>query len=192
MATKTVTLKDSNGDTLYPVTDSNVVNINQQKTLAQALDGVVYAEDPTQNATPTAWVTSDDIAWNTCNVIIDSSPSASTFFGGSYSKTFTVPKDGYYEISTPFSCIAHRSANAQSALYVAIDSSTKFTYSYMSTSGDTEWGTNRRTIGSASFIVALTAGQHTLSTSGNLYYDSSISGYTAIGSFYAKYFAPSS
>lgn len=65
MATKTVTLKDSNGDTLYPVTDSNVVNINQQKTLAQALDGVVYAEDPTQNATPTAWVTSGDIDWTT-------------------------------------------------------------------------------------------------------------------------------
>lgn len=65
MTTKTVTLKDSNGDTLYPVTDSNVVNINQQKTLAQALDGVVYAEDPTQNATPTAWVTSGDIDWTT-------------------------------------------------------------------------------------------------------------------------------
>lgn len=65
MATKTVTLKDSNGDTLYPVTDSNVVNINQQKTLAQALDGVVYAEDPTQNATPTAWVTGSDINWST-------------------------------------------------------------------------------------------------------------------------------
>lgn len=63
MATKSVTLKDSNGDTLYPVTDSNVVNINQQKTLAQALDGVVYAEDPTQNATPTGWVTSSDINW---------------------------------------------------------------------------------------------------------------------------------
>ena len=137
-------------------------------------------------------VTSSDIDWSTCNVVIDNSPNTSTFFGGSYSKTFTVPKDGYYEISTPFSCIAHRVANAQSALYVAIDNSIKFTYSYMSTSGDTEWGTSRRTIGSTSFIVALTAGQHTLSTSGNLYYDSSISGYTSIGSFYAKYFAPSS
>lgn len=65
MATKTVTLKDSNGDTLYPVTDSNVVNINQQKTLAQALDGVVYAEDPTQEAEPTAWVKSSDVDWST-------------------------------------------------------------------------------------------------------------------------------
>lgn len=65
MATKTVTLKDSNGDTLYPVTDSNVVNINQQKTLAQALDGVVYAEDPTQSATPTAWVTNSDLNYGT-------------------------------------------------------------------------------------------------------------------------------
>lgn len=65
MATKTVTLKDSNGDTLYPVTDSNVVNINQQKTLAQALDGVVYAEDPTTAVTPAPWVTSSDIDWST-------------------------------------------------------------------------------------------------------------------------------
>lgn len=65
MATKTVTLKDSNGDTLYPVTDSNVVNINQQKTLAQALDGVVYAEDPTAPANPNAWITNSDIDWST-------------------------------------------------------------------------------------------------------------------------------
>lgn len=137
-------------------------------------------------------ITGDNIDWSTCNVIIDSSPTASTFFGGSYSKTFTVPKDGYYEISTPFSCVTHRVANAQSYLDVKIDNNIVFTYSYMSTSGDNEWGANRRTIGSTSFIIALTAGQHTLSTSGNLYYDSSISAYTSIGSFYAKYFAPSS
>ena len=161
-----VTLKKADGTVIYP-----------QSVIAQVAEGSISGSQ---------------IDWSTCNVIIDSSPTASTFFGGSYSKTFTVPEDGYYEISTPFSCVAHRTSNAQAALYVAIDNSTKFTYSYMSTSGDTEWGTNRRTIGSASFIVALTAGQHTLSTSGNLYYDSSLSAYTTISSFYAKYFAPSS
>lgn len=84
MANKVVTLKNSNNDTLYPVTDSNAVNINQQKTLAQALDGVVYAEDPTAAATTmyekqlkdqngdnivpalgTATVTSTNIDWST-------------------------------------------------------------------------------------------------------------------------------
>lgn len=161
-----VTLKKPDGTVIYP-----------QSVIAQVADGSISGSQ---------------IDWNTCNVIIDSSPTASTFFGGSYSKTFTVPEDGYYEISTPFSCVVHRSLNAQAALYVAIDNSTKFTYSYMSASGDTEWGTNRRTIGSVSFIVSLTAGQHTLSTSGDLYYDSYLSAYTSIGSFYAKYFAPSS
>lgn len=95
MATKTVTLKDSNGDTLYPVTDSNVVNINQQKTLAQALDGVVYAEDPTQNATPTAWVTSDDIDWTTMPGSYSTTEQKTPFvwIDGKpiYKKTFVVP-----------------------------------------------------------------------------------------------------
>ena len=100
MATKSVTLKDSNGDTLYPVTDSNVVNINQQKTLAQALDGVVYAEDPTQNATPTAWVTGSDIDATqmpgASGPTIITGSVTSTSWAQVGADTFTPAKDGLY------------------------------------------------------------------------------------------------
>lgn len=110
MATKSVTLKDSNGDTLYPVTDSNVVNINQQKTLAQALDGVVYAEDPTTSANPNAWITPGDIDWSTFT-------DGSTYFTiGSLLIQFGTADFGNQSYSSGFWGSTNRSANQN--LYV--------------------------------------------------------------------------
>lgn len=189
MATKSVTLKDSNGDTLYPVTDSNVVNINQQKTLAQALDGVVYAEDPTTQVQPTAWVTNGDINWSTLNVIIDDNVP-STFFSGSYSKSFSVPVTGYYEINAPFSALAYKQANAIYNFRIKIDNVEKARYVYASVNSSADWGTCRRTITSTPFVVELAAGTHTISTADGNFWDTTYSLLT-VTAITAKFIAPS-
>lgn len=187
-----VTLKSPSDEDIYPVTDASGIRVTGNVTLQQALDGFVYAEDPTAAATASPWVTSSDIDWTTLNVVIDDNPSRTTFFGGTYSKQFTVPTAGYYEISTPFSCVCYRASNVRNYLELTIDGTVEFVYGYYSVTGDMDWGTTRRTITSSNFVVYLTAGTHTIGTQGNLYYDHvSSTNYTALKAFYAKYFAPS-
>lgn len=158
-----------------------------QSTSATANIQTIYSVDAIDTTAVTPTVTADMIDWTTLNVLIDTAPTASTFFGGSYTHTFTAPVAGYYEINTPFSCLCHRTANALNTLTLSMDSTSFAIYTYASESGDTEWGMSRRTITATSPVtVHLSAGTHTLTTSGDLYYDSAMSSNSFIGTITAK------
>lgn len=62
---KIVTLKSPSDEDIYPVTDASGIRVTGNVTLQQALDGFVYADDPTTPATPDAWITPSDIDWTT-------------------------------------------------------------------------------------------------------------------------------
>lgn len=62
---KIVTLKSSSNEDIYPVTDASGIRVTGNVTLQQALDGFVYADDPTTQANPEAWITSGDVNWST-------------------------------------------------------------------------------------------------------------------------------
>lgn len=62
---KIVTLKSPSDEDIYPVTDASGIRVTGDVTLQQALDGFVYADDPTSPATPAPWVTADDVDWST-------------------------------------------------------------------------------------------------------------------------------
>lgn len=62
---KIVTLKSPSDEDIYPVTDASGIRVTGNVTLQQALDGFVYADDPTAPANPEAWITSGDIDWTT-------------------------------------------------------------------------------------------------------------------------------
>ena len=156
-------------------------------TNATANIQTIYSVDAIDTTAVTPTVTADMIDWTTLNVLIDTAPTASTFFGGAYTHVFTAPVAGYYEINTPFSCLCHRTANALNTLTLSVDSTSFAIYTYASEAGDTEWGMSRRTITSASPVtVHLSAGTHTLTTSGDLYYDSAMSSNSFIGTITAK------
>lgn len=123
-------------------------------------------------------VTADKIDFTTSVVAITSGIAKATYFQGETSTTFTVPVAGTYLFVDCFTGVFHRVASANNVLKVNVDDSTIIQYAYCSVSGDTEWGTTRRTISGASRAITLTAGSHTLKTSGNLYYDDSYLGPT--------------
>lgn len=62
---KIVTLKNPNDEDIYPVTDASGIRVTGNITLQQALDGFVYADDPTTPANPDGWITPNDIDWST-------------------------------------------------------------------------------------------------------------------------------
>lgn len=62
---KIVTLKSPNDEDIYPVTDASGIRVTGNITLQQALDGFVYADNPTTPANPEAWITSRDVDWST-------------------------------------------------------------------------------------------------------------------------------
>ena len=62
---KIVTLKNPNDEDIYPVTDASGIRVTGNITLQQALDGFVYADDPTTPANPDGWITPNDIDWDT-------------------------------------------------------------------------------------------------------------------------------
>lgn len=61
---KIVTLKSPSAEDIYPVTDASGIRVTGNVTLQQALDGFVYADDPTSSVSPEAWITSNDIDWS--------------------------------------------------------------------------------------------------------------------------------
>lgn len=185
MAEYIKTLKEDNNDITYPITVSDAVFVGND-TLTNKISGYVTAQDIASTSAITPTITSSMIDWTTINVIIDSIPSKGDFLEGTYTKTFSVPVAGYYEISTPFSALCHRTTNALNTLVIDIDSVGAFSYTYASESADTEWGMSRRLITSSAFTVHLTAGTHTLSTAGNLYWESGAPSYTSISIFTAK------
>ena len=69
-----------------------------------------------------------------------------------------------------------RAYNASNNLTVKIDGTQVLKYRYDSITNDQEWGNNRRTITGTQNIVTLSAGSHTITTTGNLYL------YDAVGS----------
>ena len=120
-------------------------------------------------------VTAAKIDWDSVTIIIDDNVTTSAFFNGSYSKTFTVPVDGYYEINAPFSELAHKQANAIYYFRHKVDNVEKKRYVYASVNSDTDWGTCRRTITSTPFTMYLAAGQHTFSTTDGNFWDTTYS-----------------
>lgn len=62
---KIVTLKSPSAEDIYPVTDASGIRVTGNVTLQQALDGFVYADDPTAPANPNAWITGSDVDWTT-------------------------------------------------------------------------------------------------------------------------------
>lgn len=120
-------------------------------------------------------VTAAKIDWDSVTIIIDDNVTSSAFYNGSYSKTFTVPVNGYYEINAPFSELAHKQANAIYYFRHKVDNVEKKRYTYASVNSDTDWGTCRRTITSTPFTMYLTAGQHTFSTTDGNFWDTTYS-----------------
>ena len=120
-------------------------------------------------------VTAAKIDWDSVTIIIDDNVTSSAFYNGSYSKAFTVPVDGYYEINAPFSELTHKQANAIYYFRHKIDNVEKKRYVYASVNSDSDWGTCRRTITSTPFTVYLTAGQHTFSTTDGNFWDTTYS-----------------
>lgn len=141
------------------------------------INGVITTENIANSAVTTAKinngaVTADKIDFTTLNVIIDTNPSYTAFFGYStYSKKFTVPKTGYYIIHDSWCGVFKRINNSINTLDVKIDNTRVAQYIYASVGNDDQWGATRRTITGQDILVRLTAGEHTLSVSGNLYYD---------------------
>lgn len=162
---------------------------NQSTNTTVNLAGGIYADDPTAPANPDAWITNGDINWNTLNVIIDDNVP-STFFNGSYSKSFSVPVSGYYEINAPFSALAYKQANAIYNFRIKIDNIEKVRYTYASVNSSADWGTCRRTITSTPFVIELTAGTHTFSTADGNFWDTTYSLLT-VTAITAKFIAPS-
>lgn len=99
-----------------------------------------------------------------------------SFFNGSYSQSFTIPVDGTWELHTPFSVVAHRASANVNSLVVLVDGTPIMRYVYASETADSEWGMSRRTISGIARVLTLTSGVHTITTSGNLYYESSSGG----------------
>lgn len=58
---KIVTLKSPSDEDIYPVTDASGIRVTGNLTLQQALDGFVYADDPTAPANPDGWITSSEV-----------------------------------------------------------------------------------------------------------------------------------
>ena len=116
-----------------------------------------------------------NIDFATLNIIIDNDPSTYNFFANNYSKSFTVSKSGYYIIHDNWCGVFKRVYNGVQSLEVKVDGVRQALYTYASVNSDQEWGTTRRTITGQDFLVYLTAGEHTLSTSGNLYFDDTYS-----------------
>lgn len=101
--------------------------------------------------------------------MIDNTVDNTKFFGGTYSKQFSVTEAGDYLIMDCFSSVMGRASNASNTLYFKLDNTNIIKYRYDSVPSDQNWGDNRRTIAGTQRIVTLTAGTHTVSTSGNLY-----------------------
>lgn len=121
-------------------------------------------------------ITSNMLSLDKLSFVIDGNVDSSQFFGGTYSQTFTVETSGNYLILDSFSSAMGRAYNASNNLTVKIDGTQVLKYRYDSVTGDQDWGTNRRTITGTQNIVALSAGSHTITTTGNLYL------YDAVGS----------
>lgn len=212
MATYIKTLKEDNGDIVYPQTNTDAVYTSGGETLETRISKYVTAEDVAQSVASFGTVTTgmldddaittakiDDAAvttakidddavttakiddgaitpakinWSAFNVVIATTVNVN-FFSGNYSVNFTAPKTGYYIIHDSWCGVFERISNSINTLDVKIDNTTVAKYIYASRSVDTEWGDSRRTITGQDILIYLTAGQHTLSTSGNLYYDAS-------------------
>ena len=96
---KIVTLKSPSDEDIYPVTDASGIRVTGNVTLQQALDGFVYADDPTSSANPDGWVTPSEIDWSAFSSVIQTGTITNqTFYTnttGGQVKSFTFP--------TPFS-----------------------------------------------------------------------------------------
>lgn len=97
---KIVTLKSSNDEDIYPVTDASGIRVTGNVTLQQALDGFVYADDPTAPAQPAPWVASSDIRWATITL------------GGTWTTTQSISSTGgYIQKSIDISSLGFSSAD---------------------------------------------------------------------------------
>lgn len=101
---KIVTLKNPSDEDIYPVTDASGIRVTGNVTLQQALDGFVYADDPTAPATPTAWITGSDIDWSTVTprVIAAGTHNFGTVSSGTvknYTVTIPTQPDANYAVS---------------------------------------------------------------------------------------------
>jgi hypothetical protein len=160
----------ANVETIYSVDVSSTQPITQVVSTAMIQDEAVTTAKIDDEA-----VTAAKIDWDSVTIIIDDNVTSSAFYNGSYSKTFTVPVNGYYEINAPFSELAHKQANAIYHFRHKVDNVEKKRYVYASVNSDSDWGTCRRTITSTPFTMYLTAGQHTFSTTDGNFWDTTYS-----------------
>ena len=102
---KIVTLKSPSDEDIYPVTDASGIRVTGNITLQQALDGFVYADDPTAQANPEAWITPSDIDWSAFT-------DGSTYFTiGSLLIQFGTKDFGNHSYSSRFWGSTNRSAD---------------------------------------------------------------------------------
>lgn len=116
-------------------------------------------------------ITSDNVDWTTFGVIVVDTGTVGSYFSGQSSATFNIPQNGVYILFDCFSGTFQRVANAVNQLSVKIDGNQVIRYDYMSIPQDEYWGSTRRPITGTQRKLTLTAGNHTISTSGNLYFD---------------------
>lgn len=209
MATYIKTLKEDNGDIVYPQTSTDAIYTSGGETLETRISKYVTAEDIAQSVASFGTVTTgmldddaittakiDDDAVTTAKIddgavtnaklasaavtpantdlssfviIIDDAVNNSTFFAGTYSKQFSVSLAGTYLIMDCWCSTMGRTANASNTLYLKLDNTNIVKYRYDSIPTDANWGDNRRTLTGTQRTVTLTAGSHTISTSGNIY-----------------------
>lgn len=100
---KIVTLKSPNAEDIYPVTDASGIRVTGNVTLQQALDGFVYADDPTAPANPDGWITPSDIDWDTFNYST-TEQRVGTWIDGKpiYKQTYQIPSGPSSETSTVY------------------------------------------------------------------------------------------
>lgn len=170
----------ANIETIYSVDVSSTQPVTQVISTAMIQDEAVTTAKIDDGAVTSAkiddeTVTAAKIDWDSITIIIDDNVTSSAFYNGSYSKTFTVPVDGYYEINAPFSELAHKKANSIYYFRHKVDNVEKKRYAYASVNSDSDWGTCRRTITSTPFTMYLTAGQHTFSTTDGNFWDTTYS-----------------
>ena len=156
---KAVTLKNSNNEEVYPVTDLSLVNGNIPT--GRIADNAITTPKIANGA-----VTSDKIDWTTMTCGIVSSPASSTIPANGRTRIaqITLPKGKYALIAT-----ASYWANtaARRCLYISFESTTGGTVTSMlnglygtTASGDTLEATNTA-------LVNITAGQATVSVYAN-------------------------
>ena len=123
---KIVTLKSPSDEDIYPVTDASGIRVTGNVTLQQALDGFVYADDPTAPANPNAWITPSEVDWSTMAPTTTTETTTGDF---SMSWTKRVYPNGEIEwygtgSFSSGSVSAHNAISKRSSLPVTFDAST--------------------------------------------------------------------